>query len=300
MLLKDETFGAYSDESGIFRHRYQTIAVVSGPETVLAQLRSDLRGILSQNQINEVKFALIRTHRALIEAARAFSRCMVETSARIAAVRADVITWDMQDSRHAIQGRNSIANLERMYYKVLAHAARQWNQVQWSFHPDKNSQVHWNEIADVLNRTRLAKPVANAQLPLDSEHLDQFIELTSVEPLDSLREPLIQLADLLAGMARFMREEGHQCIQWLDSWGNKDQLALRHFLHAEGVLDETIRTKQNRFLLIGEFNAHCKRHRLGVSLRDKRCFWTPNPTNAINFWNYEPQHDYDKAPLRMD
>jgi hypothetical protein len=298
--MKGEAFAAYSDESGIFSHRYQTIAVVSGPETRLAQLRSNLQGILSQNQINEVKFALIRTHRALIEAARAFSRCMVEISASMTAVRADIVTWDMQDSRHAIQGRNSLANLERMYYKVLTHAARQWNQVEWGFHPDTNSQVHWYEIAEVLNRTRLAKPVANAPLLFDSEHPDQFIEFTSVEPLDSLGEPLIQLADLLAGMARFMREEGHQCIQWLDSWGNRDQLALPHFLHAKCALDETIRTKQNRFLLIREFSAHCKRYRLGVSLRDRRCLWTPNPANAINFWNYEPQHDYDKAPKRMD
>ena len=254
----------------------------------------------SQNQINEVKFALVRTHRPIIEAARAFSHCMLETLTSVITVRADIITWDTQDSRHAIQGRDSIANLERMYYKVLTHAARQWNQVEWSFHPDKNSQVHWHEITDFINKTRLAKPAINAPFLFNSEDLDQSIEFTRVEPLDSLEEPLIQLADLLAGMARFMREDGHQCIQWLDSWGNRDQLTLPHFLHDNSALDETIRTKQNRFLMVGEFNAHCKRYRLGVSLRDKRCFWTPNPTNAINFWNYEPQHDYDKAPKKTD
>jgi len=298
--MKGRTFRAYSDESGIFNHRYQTIAVISGPETILTQLRSNLQGILSQNQVNELKFALIRTHRPIIEAAQAFSRCIVEMLTQTRALRADIITWDTQDSRHAIPGRNSVANLERMYYKVLTHAARQWNQLEWSFHPDKNSQVHWSEIADFLNRTRLSKHMANAPLLFDSQQPDQTMEFTSVEPLDSLQEPLIQLADLLAGMARFMREEGHQCIQWLDSWGNRDQLALPNFLNDNCAIEETIRTKQNRFLLIGEFNARCKRYKLGVSLRDRRCFWTPNPSNAMNFWNYEPQHDYDRAPQRMN
>ncbi len=106
--MKVETFAAYSDESGIFSHRYQTIAVVSGPETMLAQLRSNLQGILSQNQINEVKFALIRTHRPIIEAARAFSCCMVETLTSTTAVRADIVTWDTQDSPMPFGGETAL------------------------------------------------------------------------------------------------------------------------------------------------------------------------------------------------
>lgn len=297
--MKSETFAAYSDESGIFNHRYQAIAVVSGRGMILTPLSAKLQSILSKNEINEVKFALIRTHRPIIEAARQFVQCVVKEFASRLMIRVDILVWDTQDSRHAIQGRNNIANLERMYYKVLTHAARQWNQAEWNFYPDKNSQIHWNEIADFLNRTRLAQHEANSLSLFANEQLDQSLEFGNVEPLDSLQEPLIQLADLLAGMARFIREEGKQCVQWLDSWGNKDQPALPNFLYGEDAADETIRTKQNRFQLVGEFNALCKRYRLGVSLREKKYLRTPDPTNPINFWNYEPQHEYDKAPIRI-
>ena len=31
----------------------------------------------------------------------------------------DVLTWDTEDSRHKIKGRDDIANLQRMYYRPL-------------------------------------------------------------------------------------------------------------------------------------------------------------------------------------
>ena len=36
------SFSAYSDESGIFDHRFQSIAVVSGKEEILEELRNKL------------------------------------------------------------------------------------------------------------------------------------------------------------------------------------------------------------------------------------------------------------------
>jgi len=295
--MKSESFVAYSDESGTFHRRYQAIAVVTGRKNLLLQLEDGLRGILNKHGVDEVKFNEIGTHSPKVEAAREFFQCVVKKFASSAKLRIDILSWDIQDSRHAIQGRDDIANLERMYYKALIHAARQWNQTEWNFYPDKNSQVHWNEIAEFLNRTRLGHPKPNFLTLFEAEAVNYLLQFRSVKPTDSQQEPLIQLADLFAGMARFTREEGEQCIQWLDSWGNKDQLSLPDFLCGEGEVDETTRTKQNRFQLIGELNALCKRHKLGVSLRDRKCLWTPNPTNPINFWNYEPQHEYDKAPI---
>jgi len=298
-MSMNQVYSAYSDESGIFNHRYQAIGLVSGPERTLTQLRTHLQSILAENEIDEVKFEKIRTHRPQVEAARGFVKCLLKRCTTLGKVRVDVLVWDTQDSRHAIPGRDNIANLGRMYYKVLTHAARQWNQAEWNFHPDRNPQVHWNEMSGVLNTTRLAQRGPNSPSLFANKQLGQLLDFKTVEPLDSLQEPLIQLADLLAGMARFTREEGDQCVQWLDSWGNKDQPPLPNFLYGENAADETIQTKQNRFRLVGEFNALCKRHRLGVSLREKKYLRTPDPTNPINFWNYEPQHEYDKAPIRI-
>ncbi|MGB2876429.1 MAG: DUF3800 domain-containing protein, partial [Dehalococcoidales bacterium] len=191
------------------------------------------------------------------------------------------------------------ANLERMYYKILVHAARQWkSQKEWQFYPDENSQIDWSEIARVLNRTPIIKHQTNQQPLFGGEELNQALNIEHTLPLKSTEEPLIQLADLLAGMARFTKEEGEHCLSWLDTWGNENQPQLPDLL-CEADSSEPIRAKQNRFSLIGEFNALCKRYGMGVSLRHKKCLWTPKNTNPINFWNYEPQHEYDQAPKRI-
>jgi hypothetical protein len=296
----DKIFVVYSDESGIFNCRYQTIALVSGQEIILSQLRGNLKDILDKHKIDEVKFTEIGNYSPKVEAPREFIQCVVKgfASQAQAKVRIDVLTWDTQDSRHAIQGRNDIANLERMYYKVLIYAARQWNQTDWNFYPDENSQVHWNEIAEFLNSTRLSHSKPSLLTLFESEGANQLFQFRSVKPMDSLQEPLIQLADLFAGMARFTREEGEQCVRWLDFQENKNHLQLSFLPHAEDELDEPTKAKQNRFQLTEKFDGFCKQYTLGVSLREKKYLWTPDPTRPINFWNYEPQHERDKAPTR--
>ena len=293
------SFAVYSDESGTFTKRFQSIALINGQVSTLTELKQHLQKILREKQVSEVKFELIRTHLPIIEAAQGFLHCLITKYACKETIRADILTWDTQDSRHAIQGRDNRANLERMYYKVFVHAARQWkNQREWKFYPDENSQVNWGELAHVLNRTPIIKHQTNQQPLFRSDEPKQALNVEHTLPLKSTEEPLIQLADLLAGMARFAKEEGEHCLSWLDTWGNKKQPQLPNFL-CEDELNEPIRTKQNRFRLIGEFDALCKRYGMGVSLRRKKCLWTGKNTNPVNFWNYEPQHDYDQAPKRI-
>lgn len=207
--MRGKDFAAYSDESGTFTRRFQSIALITSQESKLSELRNHLKNILSSKGVTEVKFELIRTHLPIIEAAHEFLYCIVSEFANRKKIRVDILTWDTQDSRHAIQGRNDIANLEHMYYKIFVHAARQWkNQGEWNFHPDENSQISWGELARILSTTPLAKHQNNMQLLFENEKIDQPIKVKCPEPLKSVQEPLIQLADLLAGMARFTKEEG--------------------------------------------------------------------------------------------
>jgi len=292
-------FAVYSDESGTFTKRFQSIALVTGQVSTLSEMRKHLQEILVRKQVSEVKFELVRTHPPIVEAAHGFLNCLITKFASREKIRADILTWDTQDSRHAIQGRDNRANLERMYYKVFVHAVRQWkSQKEWKFYPDENSQVDWSEITRILNRTPIIKHQTEQQPLFGGEEPNQALNVEYTLPLNSTKEPLIQLADLLAGLARFTKEEGKNCLSWLDTWGNKKQPQLPNFL-CEDELNEPIRTKQNRFRLIGEFDALCKRYGMGVSLRQKKCLWTGKNTNPINFWNYEPQHEYDQAPKRI-
>ena len=296
--MKDEGFVAYSDESGTFQRRYQSIALISGQDTMLSELRKHLGSILDEHGLVEVKFNEVGSHSPKVKAASEFVQCAVKEFASQKKARIDVLTWDTQDSRHTIQGRDDIANLERMYYKILTHAARQWNQIDWNFYPDKNSQIHWDAVVKYLNRTSLDIPRPNLLTLFETEGTDRSFRFQSVEPLDSAGEPLIQLADLFAGMARFMREEGQECVQWLDSQRKREQPRLPQFECSDDEIDEPTKTRQNRFRLVGQLNELCKRLRLGVSLRGRKYLWTPNPCYPINFWNYEPQHEYDKAPIK--
>jgi len=277
-------FSAYSDESGIYDERYQAIAVVSGSDIELAQLRTRLENILSNDGLNELKFVNInRSKSKTTKAARDFLKCTVREFASHARLRIDVIVWDEQNSKSA-KTNDRTARLEDMYHRVLTHIGRQWKQISWKFYPDENSQIHWHQIVSFLNRTRVNRPQPRLLQLFESSELDQVFRFSNVEQLSSFDEPLIQLADLFAGMARFSREEGEQCVQWLNSWGNKAQLRLFKFNFGYRE-SETNRMKRARFELIGKFDNICKRYKMGVSLRTNTCLWTYYPSNPINFWN---------------
>jgi hypothetical protein len=261
-------------------------------------LRSALNGIIGKREIDEVKFVEIKSHSSKVEAAREFTYCAVEDYASKAKIRIDVLTWDMQDSRHAVQGRDNVANLEYMYHKVLTHVGRQWMQAEWGFYPDTNSQIGWNKIANALSKTRLIRSKLSMLRLFDDEETSQVFQFKDIVPKESCKEPLIQLADLFAGMARFTREEGKQCIHWLDKCKNKNQIPLASILSEKDVSEDTTITRQNRFQLIDAFDKLCKRHKMRVSLRTKNCLWTPDPKYPINFWHYESQHQDDKAPVK--
>lgn len=292
-------YAAYSDKSGTFTRRFQSIALVTGKTDALDELSKLLTHVLAQKQVAEVKFELVRTHAPMLEAAYAFLECLVIQFANVNKARLNVLTWDTQDARHTISGRDDIANLERMYYKMFMHVARQWQvRSTWKFFPDENSHIDWSEFIRILNSAPLTRHRKNPSLFPETQ-VYQSLKVAEAHPLDSLKEPLIQVADLLAGIARFSREEGAQCVTWLDTWGNKLQPRLPN-LCCEEDPNEPIKTKQNRFWLLGEFDRMCKKCKMGVSLREKKCLWTPNGSNSINFWNYEPQHEYDQAPRRAN
>jgi len=145
-------FEAYSDESGVPNQRYKAIAVVSGSRADLASLRGSLQSSLTQPGIRELKFAEVKGDRRRWACADEFVAHAVEF-AGTGRIRLDVIVWDMQDSRHAIRGRDDIACLERMYYHVLINMARRWGREAWRFFPDEQSAVDFWEMQNYLNMT---------------------------------------------------------------------------------------------------------------------------------------------------
>jgi len=275
-------FSAYSDESGCFSKRFQAIGVISGEESHLVRLRDELESVIKDRNIREVKFSELRTHRPKLEAAQSFIEKGVDF-AKQRRVRIDVLVWDTYDSRHAIPGRDDLANLERMYYKILRHISEKWHQHNWELYPDDGSEVNWYEIKSYLSKTRIPRRRKPYLLLLFDEE-DYAINFHKIVPKRSHDEPLIQIADLFAGIACFCRENGEECVKWIQSQKEKNQQLL--FDYEESVTTENPnKTKQNRFVLAGRLNERCKQYRVGVSLNTRKYLWTPHPFNPINFWN---------------
>jgi hypothetical protein len=286
-------FEAYSDESGFPAERYHAISVVSGQREHIVYLRARLNSVLRDKGLSELKFEEVRGHRPKLEAARDFIRHAVEFAAE-KKVRVDVLIWDTQDSRHSVAARDDIANLHRMYYKVLVHIGRTWGRTDWSFYPDERSDVDWGEIQGFLNKTRTVK--TKPQLLKLFDEQKEFFRFVYINPRKSENEPLIQLADLFAGIATFSRQKGEGYQSWIRARKHEQHPAL-FGVGVDSVVDSS-KADIVRFELLQEFEALCKKHKLGVSLNTKGYLWTPKPEKPINFWNYEPQHEADKVPTR--
>jgi len=140
--MKDKIYEAYSDESGFHAERFQSLSVVSGERCALESLRKELSDILKAHSLSELKWEDVKGHKPKLQCANKFLKIAIKYACE-GKVRIDVLLWDVQDSRHAICGRNDIKNLGRMYYKILVHIARRWKCKKWSVFPDINSAINW-------------------------------------------------------------------------------------------------------------------------------------------------------------
>lgn len=280
-------FQAYSDESGInIEDPYTSVSIISGEEKELNCLRDRLSQDISDKRINEVKFVKITRHKSTItQTARTFINVAINDFAIFKKIRIDTITMDNQYLFSTFPDYNVEQKLEHMYYCLLSHIVRQWNNVKWNFYPDVNSKVNWNKIVLFLNKTRLSKKIDKGPLLLElmfnENPLFQFGE---VKQLTSIKEPLIQLADIFAGIARFSHEENVDCTKW----GVKQ----KNWQQSEMEVGEDIRissislTQECRYSLIWELYNLCGKHRLWVSVKTKKHLWTRKNNSPINFWDY--------------
>lgn len=63
--------------------------------------------------------------------------------------------------------------------------------------------------------------------------------------------------------------------------------------------DSYTETDQTRCFVLNEFKTLCKSYRLNISLESTRGLQTHDPNNPVNIWLYRPQHEMDKAPIKI-
>ena len=285
----------FSDESNWNTGRFRSLGLVTMSKEHLGKLTQELKQLLADSGIKEFKWSKLKGARERFAAEKLCDFAIKYAHERL--LRIDVLVWDIQDSRHNVQGRDDIANLQRMYYHLFRNVLRmRWpaNAV-WRLYPDEHTAMDWQSVEDYLSAVSTSVVIERSLLT-DGKltvRLSREFGIEEIAETTSHDNPLLQVADLFAGLAVFSRDRFEEYQRWLEATSAQ----IRLF---ENELDGTNTSKRlvERFLVLQYFDAECKKRELGVSLKSKRGLWTPRPENPINFWFYKPQHPEDRAPRK--
>lgn len=279
---------AYSDESGT-GERFTSIASFSLRQDALPVVNSTLRQLLANSSVGEFKWLKLKDAKyrhCALKFLEAVWDCLGTAEARV-----DVLIWDNEDARHAIPGRDDTANFGRMFFHLQAASMkRRPRKSEWRLLPDEKVEIDWDTVRKCLAAIGRRRQFTEAPL-LGDFFADPSYSIIECRQVQSHEEPCIQVADLFAGIAVFSRTHYDKYEQWAES------LVPNLGLWKNIPVDISNR-EENRFRVLEAFNSACKKRRLGVSLRTRRCLHTPRPSNPLNFWHYEPQHELDRAPRR--
>ncbi len=274
-------FCGWSDESSHNKGRFRAIGMISHPGEMKNEIETDINNIIANfvHDGRELKFNKIDIPR--LKAYKGITDYFFE-KANKGQIRADVLRWDIQDSRHNILGRDDNKNLQMMYYKLLFDViSNRWEDGEWSFFPDKNGSINWNELKFHLN-------IGSSKVNLKKD-----LNIKTIKEVNSKDNVLIQVADFFTGLSVFSKEHFNIYENYMEEKKGQTRLVPLKNKYKFSKKDK------RRCEILDYFNEKCKDLKMGVSLKNKRGLWTPNPkTTNINFWSYEPQVEEDKAPTR--
>lgn len=286
------THCVFSDESRYNTGRYRSIGMISMPIHELNSIENDLLDICNSFSITNLrnfKWNKLSNYKKR-DGAKSVMEYILEKAVE-EKLRVDVLVWDIKDSRHKIQKRDDVENLQRMYYHLFKNVLlERWPGITiWQVCPDQNSALNWEDMALFLEYKSLVAEIKKSDAsPFLSVELKNRCIL-NIDEGKSSDNILIQAADLFAGMGRYSRESYNAFEGWLIQNTGQTQLMPSKISLSN--------KDKNRCFIMNDFNTLCKSKRLGVSLKSSKGFKTFNPSNPINFWIYNPQSPADKAPV---
>lgn len=286
--MADEPFIVISDESGTDQ-RIQSLAFVSGPRGSIRSLNIQVKEVLAAHSVSELKFKDIddkRRNRA--------SRELIQRVIALPDIRILVMTWDLQDERHAVANRDTTANFHRMVFHGLRHNADWHRRTTWDWYPDQKTDLDHESIQSYLNSTREDKAYLRYSHLFEVHR--EYLSFRRVEQACSKKVPIIGIADMFAGMVRYSVIESEKCILALQDRQAQSNPTLLDEFQSAAHLGSRAQAEKARF--VADFYDLCARHRLGVSLKTNQRLTTFRRGNKFVFWHYEPQGDYDRAPRR--
>ncbi len=287
---------AFADEKGYNTGRYRGISLVSIECGYVDSCRKELNRLLCESDVREFKWEKLGSARERFAAMKLLDFAIEKINNRI--MRIDTLTWDTEDKRHKVKGRDDIANLQRMYYRLFKDVlCNKWPDGSiWFLYPDENTALEWNKVRDFLNYASSKTEIRRDLLTHGKFilRLKQEFRIEDIKPCKSHEEPLVQLADLFAGLAVYSRTSYDR----YEIWQTKNSKQGRLFTDEKGSNIKLSKSDQERCCVLDAFDKKCKNHKFGVSLKTDRGLKTFDHSKPINFWWYEPQHEADKAPCK--
>jgi len=290
-----EPYLIFSDESGYDGdNQFGCLAKISGSRENTKALNQELKIILQKHRKEEFKFKEIKNGRT-IQIAKDFINVTIEFL-KSSKIKLHILVWDKKDSRHQVYNRCDIENLKRMYFHHLKAIKKHWRiDTNWEFYPDEFSAINWAEdVVKYLENTTIKPVKSKDQIELFESFSGIKIKYQKVKELSSKDYPIIQLADLYAGLIRTARAESETFFEWYQK--KKFELQPSFFDYEQNL--QPSNTLSLKFEVMYHFKKRADDFRLGVNLSKLKYFSSLNSKSNINIWHYEPQGDYDKAPTK--
>lgn len=289
----------FADESGYNCGRFRAIAVVNATVEKAKTLENAISAYLSGRNIKEMKWEKVRTDHKR-DAALWMIRRVFDESIR-GNFRIDVLGWDTQDSRHRIKNRDDVVNLEKMYYHLCRNLMRsRWGKDSiWHLYPDENSAVNWDLVRDTLYAKSMESGGLISAPKLEGTGTKVTIRfrrnytIADITPVKSELYPLVQVADLFAGLAVYSKIGALP----YDKWRTWYKAKLTN--DVPGNTPTPTGTEKARSALLNKLGQWIREQpALGYTLDRQKGIYTLDPQSPINFWWYRPQREEDKAPTK--
>jgi Protein of unknown function (DUF3800) len=287
---------AYADESHYNCGRHRAVALLTLRQADAVSYRREIGEILAASNVGELKWNRLNSARARFAAQKILA--VILDGASRSRIRVDVLLWDTRDRRHIVNRRDDIANLQRMYYHLLKNVlqARWPDYSVWYVFPDEHTSLNWNQVEDFLDRASMKSEVVRDLLTNSGFkiRLRTEFQIKELTPCKSHLEPLIQVADIFAGLGAY----SYDGFEAYCEWKRQNSAQSEMFAQPNELVSKLSGSDRERCCVLADFDRACKSRTLGVSLETHRGLRTFNPKNPINFWLYVPQHEKDLAPTR--
>jgi len=293
-MASDITHLAFSDEHNYDSGsgRFGSIALITMKKESYKTVSSSITNTITEAGVTRTEFKWAETKRANHKKA---AIKLVDLSVELALnahVRIDVILWDYQDARHNIKDRDNIKNFHIMYYHLLTNTLHKfWSDGSiWILYPDETSFVNWGDVQSFSN-IKSVKRTKGTLFQL-SEALKSY-HVRQIKQVESEKSPVSQLADLFAGLIPYSRHcyDKYEAIRI-----GKEGRALFETKEVKFA-----RLDIKRYEIITQLLKQKEKQKLGISFASSKGFRSLNPSKEfpINFWWYEPQHEKDKAAVKI-